>query len=483
MSEALNLEVAQLYVALFGRAPDAEGLAYWAGLRSAGQSMQQVADTMFGTTPARTYFPTGLSNEEIISSLYENVLGRPADAAGLAFWTGKLNASGATPGSVIAEMIGVVAEYRGSDPAGIESAALFNNRVLVAKSYAEKGGSASGAQQALAGVTSDPASMGAEFTLSVIGAIGVIDCSGYASIEISGTSGDVHFANVMSGASVTIEGDLAMGYISFGPSANGAADSIDVTVRGGDLYATLHLGGYEYVSIHSVDTEGFTTPAFHAVELTARNAVSIQVQGSVDFGVLANDVGGTLDASGVGGQFSYQVKHAGSTFPPIITGSPGDDYFELFGGAAEHVDGGAGRDWFAGSNGGDVLTGGLGADIFKPTLRGRDHFISITDFSQGDHIQLASLVIGNSLELAAVAVAVNDLSSFVDCLNAGAASAIGFNDSHLLNLVHFRGDTYLVIDNGASTTFEDGGTDSIVKLNGLFLPSDFDLRGMDLYCL
>ncbi|RYF38740.1 MAG: DUF4214 domain-containing protein, partial [Comamonadaceae bacterium] len=132
---AMRTEVSQLYVALFGRAPDSEGLGFWVGQRNQGQSVTQVADAMFATAPARAFFPTWMTNQEIIGSFYQNVLGRTADAEGLAFWTAKLNAAGATPGSVIAEMITAVANYNGTDPAGLTSAALFNNKAEVAQYY------------------------------------------------------------------------------------------------------------------------------------------------------------------------------------------------------------------------------------------------------------------------------------------------------------------------------------------------------------
>ena len=155
----MRTEVSQLYVALFGRAPDGEGLGYWVQLRDQGQSLTQIANTMYATTPARTYFPSFLTNGEIIAAFYTNVLGRTADADDAAFWTGKLNAAGATPGSVIAEMINVVANYAGTDAAGKDSQSLFNNKVTVAQYYGEKNGNVAGAQTALSSVTKDAATV------------------------------------------------------------------------------------------------------------------------------------------------------------------------------------------------------------------------------------------------------------------------------------------------------------------------------------
>ncbi|HEY0879047.1 MAG TPA: DUF4214 domain-containing protein [Zeimonas sp.] len=168
----MRTEVSQLYVALFGRAPDGEGLGFWVNKLDEGWSMTDVANTMYATEPARAYYPSFLTTGEIVASFYQNVLGRAADAEGLAFWTAKMNEPGATPGSVIAEMIWIVANYTGTDPAGLESAALFNNRVEVAQYYGEQNGSIAGAAAVLTSVTSDAATVDAAIAAIDSGAAG-----------------------------------------------------------------------------------------------------------------------------------------------------------------------------------------------------------------------------------------------------------------------------------------------------------------------
>lgn len=190
----MRTDVSQLYVALFGRAPDGEGLGYWVSQLDAGKSIVDIANAMYGTAPARTYYPSYLTNQEIVGNFYTNVLGRTADAEGLAYWTDKLNAAGATPGSVIAEIIGVVANYTGTDPAGLKSAALFQNKVQVAQWYGEQNGNIAGATSILSGVTEDPATVeaaktggvqsGQTFTLTtgadnVVGTVGNDTINGY----------------------------------------------------------------------------------------------------------------------------------------------------------------------------------------------------------------------------------------------------------------------------------------------------------------
>jgi Ca2+-binding RTX toxin-like protein len=151
ITAAMREEVSQLYVALFGRAPDGEGLGYWVQRRDAGLSVAQVANEMYATTPARTYYPSFATNSEIVTNFYVNVLGRQPDAGGLAYWTGQLNS--ATPGSVIASMINNVMNYGGTDAAGLVSAALFQNKAAVATAYGLANGSIAGATSILSTVT------------------------------------------------------------------------------------------------------------------------------------------------------------------------------------------------------------------------------------------------------------------------------------------------------------------------------------------
>jgi len=165
-------EVSQLYVALFGRAPDIVGLNYWVGRRNSGQTMAQVADSMYGVTPARAYFPAGLGPRDVVASFYRNVLGREADSGGLDYWANKLATQGATPGAIITEIIGVVANYTGGVPEGVKSAQHFSNRVSVAAYYAQANGTAgASATIAISGVDDRQSTVTASMAMIASGRI------------------------------------------------------------------------------------------------------------------------------------------------------------------------------------------------------------------------------------------------------------------------------------------------------------------------
>lgn len=165
-------DVNNMYVALFGRAPDGEGLGYWArelaGTETvAGKSLVSIADAMFAVPPARAYYPVALTNKQIVESFYVNVLGRPADTEGSNYWTGQLNKAGATPGSVIVDMVFATLNFTPSglpadaatDAAGAMSKTLFANKVAVSTYFGATNGSIAAGQVALTGVTADPASV------------------------------------------------------------------------------------------------------------------------------------------------------------------------------------------------------------------------------------------------------------------------------------------------------------------------------------
>ena len=94
-----NAEVFRLYEAALGRAPDAGGQAFWSSSLSHGGTPPQVAQSLVGSAEFRQTFGN-LSASDFVSTLYQNVLHRAADTAGLQFWTNSLQ-SGTSEGSVV----------------------------------------------------------------------------------------------------------------------------------------------------------------------------------------------------------------------------------------------------------------------------------------------------------------------------------------------------------------------------------------------
>ena len=73
-----------IYVALFGRPADPDGLAYFNDVTNNGADLTAIGD-LASTEEYQSRF-TGLSNEEIINSIYQSLFGRDGEPTGIDFF-------------------------------------------------------------------------------------------------------------------------------------------------------------------------------------------------------------------------------------------------------------------------------------------------------------------------------------------------------------------------------------------------------------
>jgi methionine-rich copper-binding protein CopC len=85
-----------LYQAAFGRTPDTAGLQYWTQQVRSGASLDDVTHSFAGSTEFANV--AGGSVSQLVSTLYQNTLGRAPDAAGLAYWSAQLSNGGSVSG-------------------------------------------------------------------------------------------------------------------------------------------------------------------------------------------------------------------------------------------------------------------------------------------------------------------------------------------------------------------------------------------------
>lgn len=134
--------IMELYVAFFNRIPDADGLAYWIGQRSAGQSISQISESFYAAGASAQYsgltgFSTSMSNVDFINVFYKNVLGRPdgADSGGLAYWNGKLADGSSTRSSLAQDILASAHTFKGDATWGFV-ADLLDNKIAAASTIA-----------------------------------------------------------------------------------------------------------------------------------------------------------------------------------------------------------------------------------------------------------------------------------------------------------------------------------------------------------
>jgi hypothetical protein len=92
--------VVRLYRAYFLRDPDVGGFDYWVGQRRRGRSLAWTSNAFVATPEFRTLY-AGAGNVEFVRRVYDNVLGRPADQAGLDYWAGEIDSGRRTRGAVM----------------------------------------------------------------------------------------------------------------------------------------------------------------------------------------------------------------------------------------------------------------------------------------------------------------------------------------------------------------------------------------------
>lgn len=104
----------RIYQAAFNRAPDSAGLGYWIKMMDLGTSLNSVASGFVASNEYKAMYPSSLSNADLVGRYYQNILGRPAEKAGLDFWAGVLD----NHGSTIPEVLAAISES-GENQAGL----------------------------------------------------------------------------------------------------------------------------------------------------------------------------------------------------------------------------------------------------------------------------------------------------------------------------------------------------------------------------
>lgn len=105
-----------IYIALFGRPADPLGLDYFNSITDNGQDLSQI-QSLAGQPEYLSRFE-GQNNAQIVTSIYQELFGRNPDAAGLAFFTAQLN-SGAQNINTIA--INILDGAQGADADLVEA--------------------------------------------------------------------------------------------------------------------------------------------------------------------------------------------------------------------------------------------------------------------------------------------------------------------------------------------------------------------------
>ena len=131
-------QVAQLYVALFNRAAEGEGLRNWMA-DGANKTVAQLADSMLQAPAVRTYFNGSIDNDkDYIETIYKNILGKDysQDPNGIDSWVKHLQA-GHTRGETLVKLFEVAQSdiARAADPV---AAKVFENKIAISEYVSQR---------------------------------------------------------------------------------------------------------------------------------------------------------------------------------------------------------------------------------------------------------------------------------------------------------------------------------------------------------
>lgn len=188
--------IQKLYVAYFNRPADTAGLAYWEGVVEAAKGDTAAVSAAFAADTEYKAAYKDLSNADIVNKVYQNLFGRPAEAAGRDYWANLLDKKTITIDAVVTA---IATGAQGSD------LTAYNNKVKAATAFtaaldtpAEQSGYSGDAANAIAktyisGVTTDasltaaiaPATLGATVAKSVAAGTTFSLTTGLAALDVA----------------------------------------------------------------------------------------------------------------------------------------------------------------------------------------------------------------------------------------------------------------------------------------------------------
>lgn len=89
--EGLAGQAYRIYQAAFNRTPDMAGVGFWISTLDAGNSLYSVASGFTKSAEFATLYGTAPTNAHVVDLLYLNVLHRPGEAGGVAYWNNVLD--------------------------------------------------------------------------------------------------------------------------------------------------------------------------------------------------------------------------------------------------------------------------------------------------------------------------------------------------------------------------------------------------------
>ena len=108
--------VTELYIGLYGRAPDPAGLEYWTDqLMSGAVSEEQIRANFVKEQPEWNDGLGALTNSQLVVEMYNFLFDRDPETAGLEYWTAELNSGAVNADQLVFALVNAATENGGVD--------------------------------------------------------------------------------------------------------------------------------------------------------------------------------------------------------------------------------------------------------------------------------------------------------------------------------------------------------------------------------
>ncbi len=290
-------QIQNLYIAFYGRPADLAGQTYWADeLEAANGDLTAIIDAFASSEEYDSQYGD-LTNEELVNALYQQILGRDAEQAGLDYYVGELEAGNITEGGIALAIL--------NGATGDDSITMANRKAVADEFTAavEAGDKEYGADQLaaakalLAGVTSetDPATVDVDI---------VVDAFPDAEEPVDpGTPGELFSLTASTDVLTGTENDDTFeGYLSQNPFAGGVSNTLSSADRidGGE--------GTDTLDVELVDEfVGATTNTTIDVQPRTSSVENIEIEArelSAGNGTITLDAKNMTDIDRIGSHFS-----------------------------------------------------------------------------------------------------------------------------------------------------------------------------------
>jgi Ca2+-binding RTX toxin-like protein len=143
--------IAGLYVALYDRAPDQNGLHHWVSqVAATGISLRDMATILSDVTDVERQYSPALSSGEFVATIYQSILGIDGDSAGRQHWTNQID-NGLSRSGMLSDFVGAVLNFstQASSASGkdlldaTQAWNMFSNKVAIGLHYAAVMGASS----------------------------------------------------------------------------------------------------------------------------------------------------------------------------------------------------------------------------------------------------------------------------------------------------------------------------------------------------